>query len=136
MSGNEPAKAHNAEPKPEPKPLDGGLATDIAHIASLLGPDDFEPPVAVSPRPVGIREDVKVLAMELFEVAKAETVRPSLKPRALRPEAVLTGGGRQYNFYTRDKIRRVSCGSCSREAPCDRRIPTWVRGRENARATD
>lgn len=76
MSSDEPAKAHNAEPKPEPMPLEGGIASDIAHIASLLGPDDFEPPVAVSPRPVGIREDVKVLAMELFEAAKAETVRP------------------------------------------------------------
>jgi hypothetical protein len=78
MSSEEPAKAHNAEPKPEPKPLDGDIASDIVHIASLLGPEDFEPPVAVSPQPVGIRDDVKVLAMGLFEAAKAETVRPSL----------------------------------------------------------
>jgi len=113
MSSEEPAKAHNAEPKPGPKPLDADMASDIAHIASLLGPEDFEPSVAMSPQPVGIREDVKVLAMELFESAKAETVRPSLKPSALRPEAVFAGGGRQCNFCTRDKIQSVYCGSCT-----------------------
>jgi hypothetical protein len=48
---------------------------------------------------------VKVLAMELFEAAKAETVRPSLKPRTLRTEAVLTGGGRQCNSCTRDRTK-------------------------------
>jgi len=113
MSSEEPANPRNAEPKPELKPIEGWIASDIAHIASLLGPEDFEPPVALSPRPVAIREDVKVLASELFEAAKAETVRPSLEPRTLRPEAVLTGRGRQRNSYTREKTQMVPCASCS-----------------------
>jgi hypothetical protein len=84
MSSEEPVNPHNAEQKPEPKPLEGEIASDVAHIASLLEPEEFEPWVALSSRPVGIREDVKVLAMDLFEAAKAETVRPSLKPRTLK----------------------------------------------------
>jgi hypothetical protein len=53
MSSEEPAKAHNAEPKPEPKPLEGEIASDVVHIASLLGPEDFEPPVACLRDPLG-----------------------------------------------------------------------------------
>jgi len=77
MSSEEPSNSHNVEPKSAPKPLEGEMAADVAHIASLLGPKDFEPPVALSPRPVEVREDVKMLAMELFEAARAETVRPA-----------------------------------------------------------
>ena len=75
MSGGEPSNPHSVEPKLEPEALPGEIAPDVAHIASLLGPEDFEPPVALSPRPIGIPEDVKMLAVELFEAAKAETVR-------------------------------------------------------------
>ena len=76
MSSEEPAEPHNVQPKPELKPLDRGIASDVAHIAGLLGPEDFEPAAVLSPRPAGIREDVRVLAVTLFESAKAETVRP------------------------------------------------------------
>ena len=88
MSSEEPVQPRHAQPKPEPKSLDRDIASDVAHIASLLGPEDCEPPVALSSRPVGIREDVRALAVTLFESAKAETVRPSMKPRTLKPEAV------------------------------------------------
>ena len=87
MSSEEPAKPRNVQPEPESKSLDGGIASDVAHIAGLLGPEDFEPPAALSPRPAEIREDVRVLAVTLFESAKAETVRPSMRTRTLRPEA-------------------------------------------------
>lgn len=88
MSSEEPAKPRNTQPKPEPKTFDGDIASDVAHIASLLGPEDCEPPVALSPRPIEIREDVRMLAVTLFESAKAETVRPSMETKTLRPEAV------------------------------------------------
>ena len=88
MSSEELARLRSAQPISETKSLDAGIASDVAHIASLLGPEDCEPPAALSPRPVGIREDVRVLAVTLFESAKAETVRASMKPRTLRPEAV------------------------------------------------
>jgi hypothetical protein len=88
MSSEELSNSHDVEPKPELKHLQGEIAPDVAHIASLLGPEYFEPPVAPSPRSSGIREDVKMLASELFEVAKAKPVRPSLKVRVVRTERV------------------------------------------------
>jgi len=53
------------------------MVVDVAHIMGLLGPKDFEPLVALSPRPIEVREDMKMLAMEPFEAAKAETVCPA-----------------------------------------------------------
>jgi len=77
MSSEGPSNTHDIKPKPESKPLEEDIAPDVVHIASLLGPENFIPPVALSPRPIDVREDVKMLATELFEAAKAETVRPT-----------------------------------------------------------
>ena len=113
MSSEEPTRPRIVQPEPEPKSLDGGIASDVAHIAGLLGPEDFEPPAALSPRPAEIREDVRVLAVTLFESAKAETVRPSMKTKLKDLRRVLAGGSHRRNSYTRNEIKRVPCGSCS-----------------------
>ena len=76
MSSEKPSNSHGVKPKLDFKPLEEEIAPDVVHIASLLGPEEFEPPFALSPRSIDIREDVKMLATELFEAAKAETVRP------------------------------------------------------------
>ena len=77
MSSEGPSGSPDVKPKPEFKALEEEIAPDVVHIANLLGPEEFEPLVALSPRPIDIREDVKMLATELFEAAKAEAVRPA-----------------------------------------------------------
>ena len=71
----------NSESKLGLQPLEGGIAPDVAHIASLLGPEDFESPIILTPRPAEIREDLKMLAMELFETAHTMTVCPALSSK-------------------------------------------------------
>lgn len=77
MSSEGPSDSPDVKTKPGFKVLEEEIAPDVVHIANLLGPEEFEPLVALSPRPIDIREDVKMLATELFEAAKAEAVRPA-----------------------------------------------------------